>query len=136
VRSKLGDVSAKFSLFPALPNPECRCGATIPCDGTICGGPGASSFGGACRASAAELLALSSWASEPPAGRPAADGNAADPLDELEELCASLAAAASKVSESLRLSGDAQTSGYAETTVTVDNYTSKAHTVLQARRIT
>ena len=37
VRATLGDLSSKFSLYPA-PVTNCRCGATIPCDGTICGG--------------------------------------------------------------------------------------------------
>lgn len=37
VRATLGDPSSKFSLYPA-PVTNCRCGATIPCDGTICGG--------------------------------------------------------------------------------------------------
>jgi hypothetical protein len=37
VRATLGDPTSKFSLYPA-PVTNCRCGATIPCDGTICGG--------------------------------------------------------------------------------------------------
>ena len=36
VRATLGSTS-KFSLYPA-PVTNCRCAATIPCDGTICGG--------------------------------------------------------------------------------------------------
>lgn len=37
MRAALGDPSAKLSLHPA-PTTACRCGVTIPCDGTICGG--------------------------------------------------------------------------------------------------
>jgi hypothetical protein len=51
VRATLGDPTSKFSLYPA-PVTNCRCGATIPCDGTICGGRRFAEAEGACASSA------------------------------------------------------------------------------------
>lgn len=48
-------------------------------------------------------------------------------------LAAVLSTHLSLVLKPVRLSADARNSGYAEALVTVDNYTSKAHTVIQVR---
>ena len=57
VRATLGDPSSKFSLYPA-PVTNCRCGATIPCDGTICGGRRFAEAEGAAEADSATLVIM------------------------------------------------------------------------------
>lgn len=73
VRVALGDTSAKFSLHPA-PTTACRCGATIACDGTICGGrdnlsPPGSAASNAAAAAAAAMEAMEDVADDTCAAR-------------------------------------------------------------------
>ena len=103
---KLGDGGAKFSLFPA-PDTACRCGAAIPCDGTICGGK--------------RLV-----------GSGDSDGRAAPEASKARSNAAAAAAAAAEAMAEEDPGGAGGSSG-GDAVVTVDNHTSKAHSVLQAQ---
>jgi len=120
VTAALQDPSSRISLHPA-PVTNCRCVAAIPCDGTICGGRRAE---------------LEGVPGGPLAGPPVADARAAGEVPTPAagaalNNAAAAAAAAIEAQEDVDETGCPQ--GYYEAVVSVDNLTSRAHTVLQVR---
>lgn len=152
MRAKLGSTS-QFSLYPA-PVTNCRCAATIPCDGTICGGRRFGEAGGG-ESNVLVCTPLLTRRLSALLRVHTADDESGVPIIAACSNAAAAAAAAMEANEdadnecvahatSLALSGlshssihaprvDTRNSGYAEAVVTVDNYTSKAHTVIQVR---